>query len=145
VLAVHLRHGYQDAVAPTHSECDLTRPGGTGQPSRRFLHVRDCAQGIVAALERYDGAEPVNLGGGEEIRIGDLVQPVAQATVLTGAIRFDPSFPDGQPRRKLDASRALASFGWGATTDRPAGPRATVDWYHASNASDVEAYTAAPA
>jgi len=114
---------------------------GTGRPSREFLYVRDCAEGIVAALERYDGAEPVNLGSGTEIRIADLVHLVAQATGFTGEIRFDASKPDGQPRRNVDSSRALAEFEWRATTDFPTGLRATVDWYRASRLASGEVYT----
>src|SRR5919199_924319 len=73
---------------------------GTGNPTREFLYAQDCAEGIVAALQRYDGSAPVNLGSGEEIRIADLAHLIAQATGFTGQIRFDPSQPDGQPRRK---------------------------------------------
>jgi GDP-L-fucose synthase len=102
---------------------------GTGQPTREFLFARDCAEGIIAALERYDGSEPVNLGSGEEIRISELAHLIAQATGFSGQICFDPSQPDGQPRRKVDASRALTEFGWQSTTTFPDGLRATVDWY----------------
>src|SRR3984893_346132 len=84
---------------------------GTGEPTREFLYVRDCAEGVVAALERYDSSEPANLGSGEEIRIGDLARLIAAVTGFQGEIRFDTSQPDGQPRRKVDASRALAEFG----------------------------------
>jgi GDP-L-fucose synthase len=104
---------------------------GTGKPTREFLYVRDCAEGIVAALERYDGPEPVNLGSGREIAIRDLAHAIAAATGFQGEIRFDPSKPDGQPRRKLDTRRALELFGWQAHTDFAAGLRATVDWYTA--------------
>ena len=83
---------------------------GTGNPTREFLYVRDCAEGIVAALERYDGSEPINLGSGEEIRIGDLAHLIAEVTGFQGEIRFDSSYPDGQPRRKLDTSRAEQAF-----------------------------------
>ena len=114
---------------------------GTGSPTREFLFVRDCAEGIVAALERYDGAEPVNLGSGEEIRIGDLVRLIADATGFKGEIRFDPSQPDGQPRRKVDVSRARAAFGWQSTTTFPEGLRATVDWYHDTRAPSGSMYT----
>src|SRR6202158_1120797 len=81
---------------------------GTGQPTREFLFAGDCAEGIVDALERYDGSDPVNLGSGEKIRIPEHAQLIADATGFAGEIRFDPSQPDGQPRRKGDASRALA-------------------------------------
>jgi GDP-L-fucose synthase len=116
---------------------------GTGSPTREFLFVRDCAAGIVAALERYDSAEPVNLGSGEEIRIGDLVRLIAEATGFHGEIRFDPSQPDGQPRRKLDVSRARTAFGWQSTTTFPDGLRATVDWYRVSRARADTMYTPA--
>ncbi|HEX8966298.1 MAG TPA: GDP-L-fucose synthase [Chloroflexota bacterium] len=108
---------------------------GTGQPTREFLYVRDCAEGIVAALERYEGAEPVNLGSGEEIRIADLVRLIAEVTGFGGEIRFDPSQPDGQPRRKLDTSRAFEAFGWRATTPFRQGLQATVDWYRGVSAA----------
>src|SRR5579859_7295735 len=93
------------------SGADVITLWGTGNPTREFLYVRDCAEGIVAALEHYNGAEPVNLGSGEEIRIGDLARLIADATGFEGEIRFDPNQPDGQPRRKLDTSHALAAFG----------------------------------
>jgi GDP-L-fucose synthase len=116
---------------------------GTGSPTREFLFARDCAAGIVAALERYDGADPVNLGSGEEIRIGDLVRLIAEATGFQGEIRFDPSQPDGQPRRKVDVSRARAAFGWQSTTTFPEGLRATVDWYRDTRARAGSMYTPA--
>ncbi|HEY0583099.1 MAG TPA: GDP-L-fucose synthase [Chloroflexota bacterium] len=116
---------------------------GTGRATREFLYARDCAEGIVAALERYDGQEPVNLGSGEEISIGDLVHLIAEVTGFTGEIRFDPSKPDGQPRRKVDAGRALAEFGWQSTTSFPDGLRATVDWYRRHRAKTGSVYTAA--
>jgi GDP-L-fucose synthase len=114
---------------------------GTGQATREFLYVRDCAEGIVAALERFDGSQPVNLGSGLEIRIADLVRLVADATGFKGEIRFDTSKPDGQPRRNVDSSRALAEFGWQAGTDFPTGLKATVDWYRASRTPAGEVYT----
>jgi len=116
---------------------------GTGTPTREFLYVRDCAEGIVAALERYDGPEPVNLGSGEEVSISDLVGHIARATGFTGDIRFDPTKPDGQPRRKLDTSRAAKLFGWRAHTSFEDGLRNTVDWYLANR--EREAATAVAA
>jgi GDP-L-fucose synthase len=110
---------------------------GTGTPTREFLFARDCAEGIVAALERYDGLEPVNLGSGEEISISELVGHVAKATGFTGDIRFDPTKPDGQPRRKLDTSRAANLFGWRAHTSFEDGLRETVDWYLANREREV--------
>jgi GDP-L-fucose synthase len=116
---------------------------GTGNPTREFLYVRDCAEGIVAALERYDGGEPVNLGSGQEIRIADLARLVAEATGFQGEIRFDPSQPDGQPRRQVDSSRALHLFGWRARTSFPDGLRTTVDWYRTVRTPAGSVYTPA--
>jgi GDP-L-fucose synthase len=114
---------------------------GTGRATREFLYVADCAAGIVAALEQYDEPDPVNLGSGVEISIKDLVDLVAEATGFRGRIRFNPSQPDGQPRRRLDTSRALASFGWRASTDFRAGLRATVDWYSTLRAQQLATAT----
>ncbi len=102
---------------------------GTGSATREFLYVTDAAEGIVAAMERYDDPDPVNLGSGMEISIRDLVGEIATATGFTGEIRWDTSKPDGQPRRRLDTSRAWERFGWRAATDFPTGLRTTVDWY----------------
>jgi GDP-L-fucose synthase len=102
---------------------------GTGTPTREFLYVADCAEGIVAAMARYDDPDPVNLGSGREISIADLAGLVAEATGFRGEIRFDPSQPDGQPRRRLDTSRAWERFGWRATTDFQTGLAATVEWF----------------
>jgi nucleoside-diphosphate-sugar epimerase len=105
---------------------------GTGRATREFLYVRDCAQGIVAALERYEDADPVNLGSGMEISIGELVSLIAELTGFQGTLDFDSSKPDGQPRRRLDTSRARDRFGWQAETDFRTGLRATIDWYTAN-------------
>src|SRR5579864_233823 len=116
---------------------------GTGQPTREFLYVRDCAEGIVAAMERYESSEPVNLGSGEELRIADLARLIAEVCDFHGEIRFDPSQPDGQPRRKLDTSRALESFGWRATTSFRDGLRETVEWYRGVRLPANSRYTPA--
>jgi GDP-L-fucose synthase len=102
---------------------------GTGAASREFLYVGDAAEGIVLGAEHYDGAEPVNLGVGREITIRDLVELIARLTRFAGEIRWDPSKPDGQPRRALDTSRARERFGFVATTDFEEGLRRTIDWY----------------
>jgi GDP-L-fucose synthase len=128
-------------VEAVDNGADTIEVWGTGQPTREFLFAGDCAEGIVAALERYDGAAPVNLGSGQEIRISELVQLIADATGFAGQIRFDPSQPDGQPRRKVDASRALAEFGWQSTTSFPEGLQATVDWYRGGRARVGSMYT----
>lgn len=102
---------------------------GTGSASREFLYVDDAAEGIVLAAERYDGAEPVNLGVGREITIRELVELIARLTRFDGDIRWDPSRPDGQPRRALDTSRARDRFGFVAATSFEDGLRRTIEWY----------------
>jgi GDP-L-fucose synthase len=102
---------------------------GTGAASREFLYVADAAEGILLATERYNGAEPVNLGAGGEIRIKDLAERIARLTGFAGGIRWDPSQPDGQPRRCLDVSRAREYFDFEARTSFDEGLRHTVDWY----------------
>lgn len=101
---------------------------GTGKPTREFLHVRDCARGIVTATMLFDGAEPVNLGSGEEISIHDLVLVIAELTGYEGAVRWDASRPDGQPRRCLETSRAK-EFGFEATIQLREGITETIEWY----------------
>jgi GDP-L-fucose synthase len=102
---------------------------GTGKASREFLYVEDAARGVGMATETYDGAEPVNLGAGFEITIRDLVGLIARLMGFTGEIRWDPSKPDGQPRRCLDTSRAERLFGFRATTGFEEGLRRTIEWY----------------
>jgi GDP-L-fucose synthase len=102
---------------------------GDGSPTREFLYVDDAAEGIAAAAGAYDGAEPVNLGSGEEIAIRDLATLVADATGYAGAIRWDTTQPNGQPRRRLDVSRAESLFGWRAKTALADGLAATVRWF----------------
>ncbi|WP_242344779.1 GDP-L-fucose synthase family protein [Anaeromyxobacter terrae] len=102
---------------------------GTGEASREFLHVRDAAEGIVEAAEKYDKSDPVNLGAGFEIKIRDLVPLVARLCRFDGEIVWDTSKPDGQPRRMLDTSRAEREFGWKARIPFEDGLRETVEWY----------------
>jgi len=102
---------------------------GTGSASREFLYVEDCARAIVLATERYDKPEPVNLGAGREIRIHELVALIAELTGFAGEIVWDPSKPDGQPRRRLDVMRAEREFGFRATTSLVDGLKNTVQWY----------------
>ena len=108
---------------------------GTGSASREFLYVDDAAEGIVLAAERYDGPEPVNLGVGLELRIKDLVQLIAEQTHFTGTIRWNPSRPDGQPRRALDTQRARERFGFVASTPFEVGLERTIAWYEAQRVS----------
>ncbi len=102
---------------------------GTGKASREFLYVKDAAEAILLATERYDGPDPVNLGAGFEITIGDLVRKIVALTGYEGDIVWDPTKPDGQPRRMLDTSRARDLFGFTATTTFDEGLRATIEWY----------------
>jgi GDP-L-fucose synthase len=104
---------------------------GDGSPTREFLYVEDAAEGILGAAERYDGAPPVNLGSGEEIAIRDLARLVADATGYAGTIRWDTTKPNGQPRRRLDVSRAEQLFAWRARTALADGLAETVRWYRA--------------
>jgi GDP-L-fucose synthase len=104
---------------------------GDGSPTREFLYVHDAAEGIVLATERYDGADPVNLGSGREISIRDLATAVAKATRFTGAIEWDTSKPNGQPRRCLDTSKAEQLFGFRASTAFDAGLAEMVRSYEA--------------
>jgi GDP-L-fucose synthase len=102
---------------------------GDGSPTREFLYVDDCAEGIVLASLRYDGDAPVNLGTGEEISIKDLAELIGEATGYSGEIVWDTSKPNGQPRRKLDTTRAKELFGFEAKTPFREGIRRTVAWY----------------
>ncbi len=102
---------------------------GSGEASREFLFVEDCAHAIVLATERYEGAEPVNVGAGREIKIAELARMVAALTGFDGEIRWDRGRPDGQPRRCLDTSAAWERFGFRAATPLEEGLRTTVDWY----------------
>jgi GDP-L-fucose synthase len=105
---------------------------GTGSASREFLYVDDAAEGIVLAADRYDGAEPVNLGVGREITIKELVELIVRLTEFRGEVRWDPTKPDGQPRRALDTSRAKREFGFEAQTSFEDGLRTTIEWYQQS-------------
>lgn len=102
---------------------------GDGTPTREFLYVEDAAEGIVLAAERYDGADPVNLGSGTEISIKDLVKLIARLTGYTGSIRWDTDMPNGQPRRCLDTSKAESCFGFKATTSFEKGLEKMLAWY----------------
>jgi len=102
---------------------------GSGRASREFLYVDDAAEAIVLAMERYDGAEPVNVGMGEEIEIRVLAEKLRERVGFEGRLVFDPSQPDGQPRRCLDTSRAERLFGFRAKTPLDEGLRRTVEWY----------------
>jgi len=102
---------------------------GDGSPTREFLFVGDAARGLVDAAERYDEPDPVNLGAGFEIRIGDLAGKIAAAVGYVGRIEWDTTRPNGQPRRMLDASRAKERFGFVASTSLEEGLLRTIAWF----------------
>ncbi|MBI1818875.1 MAG: GDP-L-fucose synthase [Nitrospirae bacterium] len=102
---------------------------GTGRPTREFLYVEDCAEGIILATERWNKSDPVNLGAGFEISIKDLAGLIAKITQFKGKIVWDATKPDGQPRRCLDTSRALKEFGFKARVSFEEGLEKTVSWY----------------
>jgi GDP-L-fucose synthase len=110
---------------------------GDGTPTREFLYVDDCAEAIALAAEHYDGAEPVNLGTGEEISIRDLAELVRAATGYEGAITWDATRPGGQPRRALDTSRAEKLFGFRARVPLREGIERTVAWYRTARVAGV--------
>ena len=102
---------------------------GDGSPTREFLYVDDCVEALWLAAQRYDGAEPVNLGSGEEIAIGDLAALIAELTGFEGEIVWDTTRPNGQPRRRLDVTRAEELFGFRARTPLREGLQRTIAWY----------------
>jgi GDP-L-fucose synthase len=102
---------------------------GTGVATREFLHADDCARGILLATEKYDKSEPVNLGVGFEISIRELSEKIAALTGFRGRLVWDASQPDGQPRRRLDTSRAEREFGFSARIGFDEGLKLTIDWY----------------
>lgn len=130
-----------DAVESGASQIEVW---GTGQASREFLYVEDCAEAIVLAAEHYDGGEPVNLGVGSEMTIRELVELTAGLSGFNGKIMWETSKPDGQPRRCLDVSRAWREFGFRARTDFRQGLQRTINWYSATRAAgalQVEAHS----
>jgi GDP-L-fucose synthase len=108
---------------------------GDGSPTREFLYVDDCVEGLVLAAERYDGSEPVNLGAAHEISIRDLAALIADVTGFAGEIRWDTTKPNGQPRRSVDGSRARELFGFEARMPLREGIERTVAWYRSAVAS----------
>ena len=123
------------AVEAAEAGADSFPAWGSGRASREFLFVRDAAAGILAAAERHADPAPVNLGTGAEITIRDLAALVCEAAGFAGRVEWDESKPDGQPRRRLDVTRAAEAFGWRANTDFRAGLAETVRWYRANRAA----------
>jgi GDP-L-fucose synthase len=137
-------YGPRDNFHPTnaHVIADLIRKmlesddevvlWGDGSPTREFLYVDDCVEGLVLAAERYDGPEPVNLGASREISIRDLAELVAEVTGFAGTITWDTEKPNGQPRRSVDGTRARELFGFEAKTPLREGIERTVAWYRSA-------------
>jgi GDP-L-fucose synthase len=105
---------------------------GDGRPTREYLYVEDCVEGLLLAAERYDGPEPVNLGTGVETSIRETAELVAEIVGFEGEIAWDTSMPNGQPRRSLDPSRAERLFGFRAATPLREGLARTVAWYRST-------------
>ena len=124
-------HVIADLIRKMHESPDEIVLWGDGSPTREFLYVEDAAEAFVLAGERYDGAEPVNVGAGKEITIRDLADLIAEVAGFSGEIRWDETMPNGQPRRSLDASRAKESFGFEAKTPLREGLERTIAWYRA--------------
>jgi len=125
-------HVIADLIRKMHESRDEVVLWGDGTPTREFLYVEDCVDGLLLAAERYDGPEPVNLGAGQEISIRELAGLVAELTGFVGEIRWDTSMPNGQPRRSLDATRARELFGFEARTPLREGLERTIAWYRAA-------------
>jgi GDP-L-fucose synthase len=102
---------------------------GDGSPTREFIYVEDAAEGIALATQNYNSSEPVNIGSSFEISIKDLTETIARLTGFNGTIRWDTTKPNGQPRRKLDTTRAREAFGFAAKTDFEEGLKRTIAWY----------------
>ena len=107
---------------------------GDGSPTREFLYVEDAAEGILLASEKYNDSEPVNLGAGSEISIKDLVKMIAKKTDFTGKLEWDTTKPNGQPRRKLDTTRAFERFGFKAQMSFEEGMDHTIKWFRENRA-----------
>jgi GDP-L-fucose synthase len=130
-------HVIADLIRKMHESRDEVVLWGDGSPTREFLYVEDCVDGLRLAAEHYDGAEPVNLGAGKEISIRELAELVAELSGFEGEIRWDTSMPNGQPRRSLDATRARELFGFDARTPLREGLERTIAWYRAATPSAV--------
>ena len=102
---------------------------GTGKATREFLYVEDCAKAVVMAAEKYDGKDPINIGSSFEISIKELSELIMKLTGFKGKIVWDSTKPDGQPRRKLDTTKAKKEFGFSSKTSFEAGLEKTIDWY----------------
>jgi GDP-L-fucose synthase len=116
-------------IEATESGATFIEAWGTGNASREFLYVADCAEAVVKAAAIYNESEPVNIGTGNEIKISELLNLIARLTRFAGEIRWQTDKPDGQPRRHLDVSRAFETFGFRAQVPFEEGLKRTVEWY----------------
>ena len=123
---------FDEAIAGGASHVELW---GDGTPTREFLYVDDAADGILTAAERYESPLPMNLGTGDERTIAQVAQEIAARTGFEGEIRWDTTKPNGQPRRKLDTSRAEQEIGWHASTPFEEGLKQTISWWRQSPSS----------
>ena len=124
-------------VEARDNNAEFIEAWGSGQVSREFLYVEDCAEAILRATAVYNDSEPVNLGSGNEVVIKDLVETIARLTGFKGEIRWRSDRPDGQPRRQLDTSRAFEKFGFRSQTSLEEGLKRTIDWFQTSVSSRV--------
>ena len=102
---------------------------------REFLHVDDLADALVLLMHRYSDAEMINVGSDEEVSIAELATTIADITAFRGELTFDPSHPDGTPRKRLDSSR-LRALGWAPRISLEDGLRETYAWYNAHDGAD---------
>lgn len=125
-------------VEAKESHADHIDVWGTGAASREYLYVEDAASAIVLAAEAHEGTEPINLGSDREITIRETAETIAEVTGFTGVLKWDSTKPDGQPRRRIDASRASELLGWRASMNFREGLQRTVEWY-LSHRAEAEA------
>lgn len=123
-------------VEARESGAPFVEAWGTGNASREFLYVDDCAEAVVRAAALYNESDPVNIGTGDEIKISELLQLIVRFTRFEGEIRWQTDMPDGQPRRRLDVSRAFEKFGFRAQTPFEEGLQRTIEWYETHRSAD---------
>jgi GDP-L-fucose synthase len=123
-------------VAARRQNLSQIEAWGSGEVSREFLYVEDCAEAILLAARDYNEGEAVNIGSGREVLIRELAEMIATLAGFKGEIKWQTGKPDGQPRRQLDVTRAYEKFGFRAQTTLEEGLRRTIDWYESSNPED---------
>ncbi len=134
-------HVIPDMIRKMMKACEANSPFvtlfGDGTPTREFLYVKDAAEGIALAAARYNSADPVNIGSSFEISIKELAEIIASEVGFVGEIQWDTTKPNGQPRRKLDVSKAEREFGFRSRTDFRSGLRETINWYRSELAANT--------